>query len=125
MNLQTNNRREISDQSSHVINIDELPGGEDASRFDGHQHGSSVSFFLTHNRPGTGPSLHRHPYDETFIVQEGRARFTLGDRTIEVTAETIVVVPAGTPHKFENCGPEILRSVNIHPVPTMETEWLE
>lgn len=25
--------------------------------------------------PGEGPPLHVHPYDETFVVTEGRARF--------------------------------------------------
>src|SRR5690606_20646263 len=29
--------------------------------------------------PGTGPRLHVHPYDETFVVVEGMARFFVGD----------------------------------------------
>ena len=39
-----------------VIAIDELPGGENASTFVGRDHGAQVSFFLSHNRPGTGRS---------------------------------------------------------------------
>lgn len=108
-----------------MIEVDRLPGGENAVRFDGHEHGAGVSFFLTRNRPGTGPDLHRHPYEETFIVQDGEGRFTVGDETIEAGAGQIVVVPAGVAHKFVNIGDRPLRQVNIHPVARMETEWLE
>ena len=108
-----------------MIDIDQLPGGENAVRFDGLKHGAGVSFFITRNRPGTGPDLHRHPYEETFIVQDGEARFTVGESTIDASAGQIVIAPAGTPHKFVNTGSTPLRQINIHPVPGMETEWLE
>ena len=107
-----------------VTAIDELPGGENASTFVGHDHGAQVSFFLSHNRPGTGPSPHRHPYEETFIVQEGDVLFTVGERVIEASAGAILVVPAGTPHKFVSRGAQH-RQISIHPVARMETEWLE
>jgi mannose-6-phosphate isomerase-like protein (cupin superfamily) len=96
----------LSDRSKYVIPADQLPAGENSSRFDGQQHGARVSFFLSRNRPGTGPDLHRHPYEETFIVQEGRVTFVVGEETIEATAGDIVVVPARTPHKFFNSGTE-------------------
>lgn len=113
------------DRSEYVIETAGLPGGENAVVFDGHEHGASVSFFITRNKPGTGPGLHKHPYDETFIMQEGEARFTVGEEAIEAVAGEIVVVPAGTPHGFVNTGSGILRQVNIHPAARMETEWLE
>src|SRR5262245_65949449 len=87
-----------------VIKVEDLPGGENASTFHGHTHGAQVSFFLSHNRQGTGPDLHKHPYEETFIVQEGDVLFTLGDTEIEATAGDIIVVPAETPHKFVSRG---------------------
>jgi mannose-6-phosphate isomerase-like protein (cupin superfamily) len=105
--------------------MDGLPGGGNSVRFDGHAHGASVSFFLTRNVPGSGPDLHRHPYEETFIILEGEGRFTVGEAEIEARAGQIVVVPAATPHKFVNTGRGRLRQVNIHPQETMETEWLE
>ena len=113
-----------SDSEAYVIRIDELLGGENASTFNGHEHGASVSFFLSHNRPGTGPELHRHPYEETFIVQEGDVLFTVGADTIEATAGDIVVVPAGAPHKFVSRGASH-RQISIQPAARMETEWLE
>jgi mannose-6-phosphate isomerase-like protein (cupin superfamily) len=52
-------------------------------------------------------------------------RFTVGENTIEATAGEIIVVPAGTPHKFISSGPGRLRQISIHPVARMATEWLE
>jgi mannose-6-phosphate isomerase-like protein (cupin superfamily) len=106
------------------IRVEDLPGSEDAETFHGHEHGASVSFFLSHNRPGTGPKLHRHPYDETFVVEEGDVLFTVGEETIEAGPGDIVIVPAGTPHKFVSRG-DTHRQFSIHPVAQMETEWLE
>ncbi len=113
-----------SDGDGYVIKVDELPSGENSSTFHGHRHGTQVSFFLSHNTPGTGPKLHSHPYEETFIVEEGEVHFTVGERTIEARAGDIVVVPAGAPHKFLSRG-ATHRQVSIHPVARMETEWLE
>ena len=113
-----------SDRRGFVIKIEELSSGENASTFIGHEHRAQVSFFLSHNRPGTGPRLHRHPYEETFIVEEGNVLFTVGENTIEAGTGDIVIVPAGTPHKFVSRG-ATHRQVSIHPVPRMETEWLE
>ena len=107
-----------------MIRVDDLPGGENAETFDGHAHGAQVSFFLSHNGPGTGPGLHTHPYEETFIVRGGRVRFQVGEDAVEVTAGHMVVVPAGTPHGFESLGPEPLDQISIHPVARMQTTWL-
>lgn len=112
-------------RGEYVIEIEDLPGGENGVRFDGHEYGASISFFITRNLPGTGPKLHRHPYEETFIIQEGEGRYTVGEETIEAGAGEIVVVPAGTPHKFVNTGTGRLRQINIHPRERMETEWME
>jgi quercetin dioxygenase-like cupin family protein len=30
-----------------------------------------------------GPRIHRHPYEEIFIVLEGRPRFTVGLQTLD------------------------------------------
>jgi quercetin dioxygenase-like cupin family protein len=107
-----------------VVRSDSLPDSGNSYRFDGADHAAPVSFFLIHSEPGEGPDLHRHPYAETFIIEEGVATFTVGDDTVEAKAGDIVVAPADVPHAFVNSGPGVLRSVNIHPVPEMETVWL-
>ena len=106
------------------IRVSDLEGGENSEVFNGHEHDASVSFFLSHNQPNTDPELHRHPYDEIFIVQEGTVLFTVGDEQVEAGPGDILVVPPNTPHKFlVTSVPH--RQVSIHPAARMETEWLE
>lgn len=66
---------------------------------------------------GAGPRLHVHPYDETFIVILGNARFFVGDVTLDAGAGQVVLGPAGVPHRFENLGPGRLQTVDIHHSP--------
>jgi mannose-6-phosphate isomerase-like protein (cupin superfamily) len=102
-----------------------LPGSERARRFEGKDHGASVSFFLGTHAPGEGPRLHRHPYEETFILLAGQATFTVGDETLEPAPAHVLIVPANTPHKFVNSGDTRLQQVSIHSAPEMSQEWLE
>jgi quercetin dioxygenase-like cupin family protein len=73
-----------------MIEVSDLPGNL-IGRFEGRDHGSSVSFFVGSFPPGTGPGLHRHPYDETFIVEAGNATFTIAGETVELVAGQIEV----------------------------------
>jgi mannose-6-phosphate isomerase-like protein (cupin superfamily) len=87
---------------THVIDRDELPYRGTAHTFEGYRYGdANVSFFLTDAPPGSGPKLHKHPYEEVFVIQEGELTFTVGDDIIEATSGQILVVPAGVPHKFD------------------------
>lgn len=111
---------------AHIVAMNELPRNGKTYTFEGYQHGDAgLSFFLVDAPPGGGPRLHRHPYEEVFVVQEGRATFTTGDETLEVGGGQIVVVSSGTPHKFVNAGDSPLRQVAIHASGRMITEWLE
>jgi mannose-6-phosphate isomerase-like protein (cupin superfamily) len=107
-----------------VIDIEELRRGE-TPVFVGADHGGvPVSFILDRSNPGSGPALHRHPYDEVWVLEEGHASFTAGDRTLTAGPGSVVIVPAGTPHSFTNTGTTPLRMVCIHTRSRMETEWL-
>ena len=75
--------------------------------------------------PGRGPALHHHPYIETFLVQRGRARFSVDGRTIEAAAGDVVVAPAGAVHGFTTLEPDGARMVNIHSAGRFETTWVE
>ena len=114
----------MTSHDGNVINVDELSSGENAAVFDGKEHGAQVSFFLSHNKPGTGPKLLRHPYEETFIVQEGDGLSPWGTARSRLGPGDIVVVPAGAPHKFVSRA-ATHRPISIHPVARMENEWLE
>jgi quercetin dioxygenase-like cupin family protein len=105
-----------------LLSIADLPGNL-IGRFEGTEHGSSVSFFVGTFDAGTGPGLHRHPYDETFIVEAGSATFTVGDETLELSAGQIAVVPANTPHKFVSGAG--FRLISISPADRMEQENLD
>jgi mannose-6-phosphate isomerase-like protein (cupin superfamily) len=109
-----------------IIDKRDLPDGATSRQFEGYRHGDvNISFFLTDTPPGRGPALHKHPYEEVFIVQAGMVTFTVGDETLEASQEQIVIVPAGVPHKFANSGTETARLIAIHANARMVTEWLE
>jgi mannose-6-phosphate isomerase-like protein (cupin superfamily) len=91
----------------------------------GAEHGATISLILDHSEPGHGPRLHRHPYDETWVVVEGNLTFQAGEEELKAGPGDIVIVPPGAPHKFTNDGPGRSNLVCIHANPTMVTEWLE
>jgi len=91
----------------------------------GAEHGATISLILDHSQPGHGPRLHRHPYDETWVVQDGNLTFQLGVERFQAGTGDIVVAPPGVPHKFTNDGPGPCALVCIHANPDMVTEWLE
>jgi quercetin dioxygenase-like cupin family protein len=91
----------------------------------GEDHGASISLILDESDPGGGPRLHRHPYDETWVVVEGRLTFQAGDERLAAGPGDIVIVPPDVPHRFTNDGPGRSKLVCIHAHPTFDTEWLE
>lgn len=87
--------------------------------------GTAVSLIFVDVGPGEGPRLRPHPYEEVFVVLEGRSRFMAGSETVEVVAGQIVIVRPRIAHKFTNAGTGRLRQVDIHLSPEFLTEWLE
>jgi quercetin dioxygenase-like cupin family protein len=111
---------------TQVIGYEELPNNGTVYKFEGYLYGNAnVSFFLSDTAPGKGPVLHKHPYDEVFVMQEGELTFTVGDETIEATGGQVVIAPAGAPHKFVNSGAGRARHIDIHVSRRMITDWLE
>ena len=109
-----------------VINRDDLPYSGSSHELEGYLYGDApASLIFFDGPPGSGPRLHRHPYAEIFVIQEGHAIFTVGDDTIDATGGQILVAPAGVPHKFINSGSAPLRQIDIHLSDHFVTEWLE
>jgi quercetin dioxygenase-like cupin family protein len=109
-----------------VLTYMDLTTATGSQLFLGCDHGGvEVSFFLNHTSPGRGPGPHRHPYPEVFVLQDGEATFEVDGERIEAAAPRVIVVPARAVHGFTNTGSEPLEMVSIHPVATMETEWVE
>src|SRR5437764_14466031 len=108
-----------------VVNKDELQNSGSTSEFEGYQYGDTgVSFILVDMQPGEGVRLHKHPYQEIFILQEGVATYMVGTTTLQARAGQIIIAPADTPHKFVNSGEGKLRQGDIHLSRLFMTEWL-
>jgi mannose-6-phosphate isomerase-like protein (cupin superfamily) len=109
-----------------IVNKDELQNSGNSSEFEGYLHGDTeISFILVDVLPGEGVRLHKHPYQEIFIIQEGTATYMVGTTTLEARAGQIIIAPADTPHKFVNSGEGKLRQVDIHLSKRFITQWLE
>jgi mannose-6-phosphate isomerase-like protein (cupin superfamily) len=91
----------------------------------GAEHGATISLILDRSEPGRGPRLHRHPYDETWVVIDGHVSFEAGEERLQAGPGDILIVPPDVPHKFTNNGPGRSNLVCIHASPTLQTEWLE
>ena len=110
--------------SFEIVEPDAIQVSASARELVGERYGATVSLIIVDTPPGEGPGLHRHPYEEVFVVHAGEADFTVGDEVVRAGPGQVVIVHAGTPHGFRSVGPENARMVNIHASPTYVTEWL-
>lgn len=100
-------------------------GIRETSTLQGADYGATISSILDESEPGQRPRLHRHPYDETWVVQEGNLTFQLGETRYHAEPGDIIIAPPGVPHMFTNNGPGRSKLVCIHAHPTVVGEWLE
>jgi quercetin dioxygenase-like cupin family protein len=98
-----------------IRHVDEFRVTPVVTLFEGRDDGVETSIYVTTFEPGEGPRLHHHPYPEVFLVEEGHALFHADGRRYEVDAGHFVVVPAQTPHRYENAGLGTLRVMSVHP----------
>ena len=108
-----------------VLPIAELPSTAFSRELVGADHGGTgACLIFVEAPPGSGPSLHRHPYDEILVVQEGEATVTAEGEERVVRGGEVVIVPAGVAHAFVNMGDGPLRQLDIHLSASFDTEWL-
>jgi quercetin dioxygenase-like cupin family protein len=68
--------------------------------------------------PGQEQKVHAHAgADKFYLVVSGKARFVLGDRTIEARAGDLVLAPEGVPHGVERAVERTVLLVVIAPAP--------
>jgi mannose-6-phosphate isomerase-like protein (cupin superfamily) len=108
-----------------LIHSKQLPGGDMSREFEGKEYGAGLTLILVNVETGHGPNLHRHPYEEIFVVHAGQGRFFVDESEVEASAGDIVVAPAGTAHRFINWGSVHLQLTAIHHNANFVTEWLE
>jgi mannose-6-phosphate isomerase-like protein (cupin superfamily) len=99
------------------INLEQLPFVGMSYEFVGETQGAPFSAYIITARPEQGPPLHKHPYVEVAFIIEGCATITVGDEERQAQAGGIVVIPAGTPHRFVNSGKTVLRQIDVHASP--------
>ena len=109
-----------------ILNRDQLPGDESTHEFEGIQYkNTEVSFIWVDMPPGGKIRLHKHPYKEIFIVQEGVSTFVVDSDVLEAHAGQVIIVPAEIPHKFMNASDRQLKQIDIHVSREFITDWLE
>lgn len=114
----------MTEPRGEIVPYDELDHTEHAHELVGAEHGDvPFSVILVHSAPGAGPKLHRHPYAEVFIVEDGEATFRIGDETVVLGSGHVVISPPDEAHAFTNTGSGTLRLVAIHGAPRFTTEW--
>ncbi|WP_354697723.1 hypothetical protein DSM112329_03362 [Paraconexibacter sp. AEG42_29] len=90
----------------------------------GPRAGTGTTMFVVRTPPGGFVELHTHPYAETFLLLEGRGRWTADDTVVELQPEQLLVVPAHTPHGFRNIGAVPLLVVTVHESGTLHQTFL-
>jgi quercetin dioxygenase-like cupin family protein len=80
-------------------------GGEITLAFGAEETAGRLTALVTVAAPGEGPPLHTHASeDECLVVLDGTLRFRLGDELEDATAGTLVFVPRGAVHTWQNIG---------------------
>jgi mannose-6-phosphate isomerase-like protein (cupin superfamily) len=109
----------------NVFHLDDMMFSPTAALFEGRpQAGVGITMFIVRTPPGKGVDIHVHPYSETFLMLEGRGRWTAGDDVVELEPNQMLVVPPETPHGFRNIGEEPLLVVSVHESGTLEQTFL-
>ena len=71
------------------------------------QTGGALGLVRQTIAPKSGPPTHIHQAeDEFFYVVSGEFKVKLGDRIMSVPAQSVMFIPRGTAHTFQNVGTE-------------------
>jgi quercetin dioxygenase-like cupin family protein len=93
-----------------------LSGKDTAGRF---------CFIDMHVPAGGGPPPHRHDFEETFTILEGRLEATFRGAKRVVQAGETIHIPANAPHQFHNASSEPVRMLCICSPAGQEEFFLE
>ena len=115
-----------SEPSIEPLSLEDMRFSPTAFLFEGEPRaGVGISMFIVRTPPGRFVDLHVHPYPETFLMLEGRGRWTAGEVVTELAPEQMLVVPPDTPHGFRNIGDVPLLVVSVHEAGTVQQTFLD
>ena len=101
---------------------EQLPVADGAAVFAGADHGAPASVAFLTLAPGTDQAVHSHPTVEVLVAVTGRATVFLGPHQARsVRAGEIARLPAGAPHRIENCSREPFECVLVYGSVTVDT----
>lgn len=63
--------------------------------------------------PGDGVPLHVQRDEELYYILEGVLEMVAGERRISAAAESLIVIPPGVPHSFQNTGDTPVRALML------------
>lgn len=73
---------------------------------------------------GAGPGTHIHQFDQYYLVLEGELTVEVALQTHVVSADTLVILPAGVPHRQYNAGEVTERHLAVlSPAPEPGKTW--
>jgi quercetin dioxygenase-like cupin family protein len=76
----------------------------------GDETGGAATVFESRIEPGEGPPVHLHlREDELIYVIEGRLRVRLGETIEGAAAGSLIFLPRGVPHAWQNVGDDAAR----------------
>lgn len=101
---------------------EQLPVSNGSAVFAGADQGAPVSVAFLTLPPGGEQAVHSHPTVEVLVAVSGRATVFLGRHQARgVRAGELARLPAGAPHRIENCSPEPFECVLVHGSSTIDT----
>ena len=74
----------------------------------------TISFIRTPAGSGSPAGLHTHAVDQLFYIISGTMSIEIAGQTSEAPAGTVVVFPAGVPHRNWNAGKEATTHLAIN-----------
>jgi quercetin dioxygenase-like cupin family protein len=96
-------------------------GGRITFALRGEQTDGRLLVLETVAAPGEGPPLHTHAdEDECLVVLDGEMRFRFGDDVEAAPAGSVVYVPRGAPHTWQNVGEDPARMLVLFAPAGME-----
>jgi len=113
----------------HYADVPALPVGEDAPGVtirwlidEPHDAAPNYALRLIEVDAGGHTPNHVHPYEHENYVLEGHGRVLIGLEWHEVGPGTVVLVPAGVRHTYENTGDTSFRFLCGIPVSRLTTQ---
>src|ERR1700716_3731421 len=86
------------------IRSKQLPGGDSSREFEGKDHGAGLTLILVNVETGHGPNLHRHPYEEIFVIHAGTGSFFVDESEVKAGGGGRGIAAGGAPPPVHHLG---------------------